>query len=131
MLFVKKYSFFLIIFLLITLEKTISQSTKNKNPSNNSIGKIQDSSVEYRVLAYFVDKTLNAKSAVQTGGRSLEEVMKSLDRLRNGLGIIIEKVWIVRKNKKEELLQNVPREFMRETDSLIARHWAEQYHKNK
>ena len=55
--------------------------------------------------------------------------MASLNVRRNGLGIIIEKVWIERKNKRAELLKNVPPEFMRETDSLLAKHWAEQYHK--
>ena len=131
MLFIKLYSFLFIIFLFVPSETTISQSKKNINSISNTVVYIQDSNVEYKVSAYFVDRALKAQSAVQTYGRSLELIMKNLDRLRNGLGIIIEKVWIVRKNKKEELLQNVPPEFMRETDSLLARHWAEQYHKNK
>ncbi len=131
MYFVKSYFAFVFALLFIKSENAISRSNKNVTSGNNSIENIQDSSIEYKVAAYFVDKKLNARSAVQTYGRSLESIMKNLNNLRNGLGIIIEKVWVVRKNRKEELLKNIPPEFMRETDSLLKKHWTEQYRKTK
>ena len=128
MLFIKLYSFFFIIILFVTSEETISQSKKINYSAKYAKYYLQDSNVEYKVSAFFVDRTLRAHYTVQTSGKNFKSIMASLERQRKGLGIIIEKVWVVKKNRKEELLPNVPLEFRRETDSLLARYRAEQSH---
>lgn len=131
MYFVKPYPFLICIFLLYISEPTFSQLNKSITPNSNNFGYIKDSGIQYKVLAYFVDKTLKAKSSIQLYGSSLESIMANLNKQRNGLGIIIEKVWIVKKNRKGELLNNIPPEFMRETDSLLKKYRVEQNRKSK
>lgn len=118
--FINRYSFLAIIFLFVIPKGTISQSKKINSSDYHATHHLQDSIFEYKVSAFFVDKALKAHYTIQTSGKSFESIMEILDKRRNGLGIIIEKVWIVKKNRKEILLQNVPPEFRRETDSLLA-----------
>ena len=58
MYFVKSYFAFVFALLFIKSENAISQSKKNVTSVHNSIENIQDSSIEYKVAAYFVDKDL-------------------------------------------------------------------------
>jgi hypothetical protein len=124
-------NYLLIIFLFIISGKTVSQSKKigqadlrNVENGNNSTEKDQ-----YSVTAHFIDKGFKAQRSVTINAGSLDVIKEQLNEMRNGLDIIIAKVMVGKRNRKEELMKNIPPQFMRETDSLLAKRWAEQYHK--